>query len=86
MRGLRRSSVGPGASAKNIWRPAMRSAGSTAMKRAMMPMLPTHSLKDRHRKTPSLTASKSVRIVAPVPVRPDIDSKSASAGAKPFAE
>ena len=51
-----------------------------------MPMLPTHSLRDRHRKTPSLTASKSVRIVAPVPVRPDIDSKSASAGAKPFAE
>ena len=86
IRGVRRSSVGPGASAKNIWRPAMRSAGSTAMKRAMMPMLPTHSLRLRHRKMPSLTMSKSVRIVAPVPVNPDIDSNSASVGAKPFAE
>ena len=72
------SSLGPGASAKNICRPAIASLGSTAITSAITPIPPSHWVKARHRKSPSEWAEKSRKIVAPVVVNPDMDSKSPS--------
>jgi len=70
-RGVSRSSVGPGASAKKSWRPAMASCGKSPTNRTMMPMPPIHWVKARHMKSTGPTAEKSVIVVAPVVVSED---------------
>ena len=87
MRGVSASSSGPGASAKNICRPATASAGRTATKRTMMPIPPSHCVMQRQNRRPRLKPphSFSWKIVAPVVVRPDMLSKSASRPDRPWA-
>ena len=50
---------------------------------AMMPMPPSHCSKARHSNTPALMRSSPISTVEPVVVRPDMDSKNASAADKP---
>ncbi len=45
-----------------------------------MPMPPSHWVKERQKSTPRATDSMSVKIEAPVVVKPEADSKSASTG------
>ena len=75
MRGVTFSSVGPGASAKNICRPATANWGRMATNRTMMPMPPSQWLRPRQKKKALGYKAKSLRMVAPVVVKPEIDSK-----------
>ncbi len=72
------SSVGPGASALKSCRPATPSLGRMAMKSTIIPMPPSHELKDRQKRRLLERASISTRIEDPVEVKPDIVSKTAS--------
>ena len=83
--GVSFSSVGPAASAKKSSRPPTASRGSTAMNSAMTPRPPSHCVRARQKNIPRPSAPKSVRIVAPVVVRPDIDSNRASTNGNPAA-
>ncbi len=51
-----------------------------ATPRTMNPIPPSHWVMLRQRRMPGCTASMSASTVEPVVVKPDIDSKSASAG------
>ena len=48
------------------------------MPSTMMPIPPSHCVSERHSSNPAGWASMSVRIVAPVVVKPEVDSNSAS--------
>ena len=63
--------------------PPTRSMGRTASAVTMMPMPPIHCRMERHSRTPGGMSSSPVRIVAPVVVRPDVDSKNASVTDRP---
>ena len=73
--GCRPSDAGPGASIWNRRLPPTPSDGSTATNSTTMPMPPIHWVNARHNSRLRGTASMSVRIVAPVVVRPLIASK-----------
>jgi hypothetical protein len=81
--GLTASPGAPEASAKKICRPAMPRRGSTTTNSAITPSPPNHCDMARHRKKLRGYAEKSVRTVAPVVVKPDIDSNSAASGVSP---
>ena len=83
MCGVSFSSVGPGASAKKSRPTPIASRGRTATKSVMTPMPPSHWVSDRQNSSPRLKTLKSVKMVAPVVVNPDIDSNSASIGDSP---
>jgi len=82
--GLSLSSVGPGASALNNWRPATASLGRMAKNNMMIPMPPSHCIKQRQNSKAFEWDSISVIMVAPVVVKPDMDSNRASTGCIPL--
>ena len=76
MRGVSADSfIGPGVSARKIWRPPMPSSGSTATISTMTPMPPIQCMKVRHRLIDTGSASSPVSTVAPVVVSPEAASK-----------
>ncbi|KAF5410557.1 MAG: hypothetical protein C5S43_04610 [Candidatus Methanocomedens sp.] len=82
--GLSLSSVGPGASALNNCRPATANLGRTAKNSMMIPMPPSHCIKQRQNSKAFEWDSISVIMVAPVAVMPDMDSNRASTGCNPL--
>ena len=66
------------ASALNSCMPPTCSSGRTETAMTMMPRPPSHCSTPRHRFMPGESASRSPITVAPVVVRPEIDSKNAS--------
>ena len=77
-RGVRRSPVGPGASASSRLMPPEPTVGSTATTNTMTPIPPIHCVIDRQKSRPFDVASMSAVTVAPVVVNPDIASNKAS--------
>ena len=75
MRGRRRSVVGPGTSASKSCIPPTPRIGRMARERTMMPIPPSHWVRERQRRTLSPITSRSVITVEPVVVKPDMDSK-----------
>jgi len=75
IRGVTFSSVGPGASAKNICLPATENWGRIATNKTIIPIPPSHWVRLRQKKKDFEYREKSVRIVAPVVVIPETDSK-----------
>ena len=80
--GVIRSGEGPGTSARSRFIPPAPRRGRMATKRAMIPMPPSQWEKLRQKSIPRGKASTSANIVAPVVVKPDMDSKNASTGAE----
>ena len=62
----------------------MARRGSTATNSAITPMPPSQLVRPRQKKMPLPYSEKSRNTVAPVVVRPDIDSNIASIGPRPF--
>ena len=75
MRGVKRSVWGPGASARSNCMPPTPSKGRIATANTNIPMPPNQWVKLRQNRIPCGKCSISVRIVAPVVLKPDIDSK-----------
>ena len=70
--------VGPGTSAFIIYKVWAPDLGSTASTNTSTPMPPTQWVKLRQNSIPRLKASTSVRMLAPVVVKPDTVSNKAS--------
>ena len=70
--------VGPGASVKNSWRTPNASRGSIATNSVMTPIPPSHWVSARQNIVARSSCPKSTSTVAPVVVKPDIDSNTAS--------
>ena len=79
MRGVSLSTVGPGASLRSTFSPPIPMRGRIATVSTTIPMPPSHCISERQNSIERGSASMSVRIVAPVVVKPDIASKKASA-------
>ena len=62
---------------------SIASLGSTATNSVMTPIPPNHCVIARQNNIARPSRSKSVKMVAPVVVNPDIDSKKASMGRRP---
>jgi len=77
-RGRTLSATGPGTSALNSCMPPMPSSGRMAMVNRMIPMPPTHWVKERHSNRARGQLSSPVTTVEPVVVKPETDSNTAS--------
>ena len=76
--GVSRSPVGPGASAASRLIPPEPTVGSTATTSTITPMPPIHCVVERQNSSPWEVASMLGVTVAPVVVKPEIDSNKAS--------
>ncbi len=76
-RGVRRSGVGPGASARASCIPPVPRKGRMATPRTMTPMPPSHWVSARQKAIPLGSVPGSSRIEAPVVVNPDAVSNTA---------
>ncbi len=73
--GARRSLVGPGISARKSCMPPIPSIGRIARERTMNPIPPSHCVKALQKSRLGPRTSTLSNIVAPVVVKPDMDSK-----------
>ena len=80
IRGVNLPSVGPGDSAENICLPATANCGRTAINKTIIPIPPSHCVYDRQKNIVSGYLEKSVKIVAPVVVKPETASNKAFTG------
>ena len=75
--------TGPGVSALYSCMPPTPSSGRIATASTMMPMPPNQCSDARHMLSDGARVSRPVSTVAPVVLRPDIDSKNASVKLRP---
>ena len=78
MRGVSFSLVGPGVSALYSWNPPIPKKGIMAMENTMMPIPPNQWVKLLQKRTLLGRISTSLRMLAPVVVKPEVDSNIAS--------
>ena len=77
-RGISLPTTGPGISARMMWMERSVTLGTSAITNTSTPMPPTQWVKLRQNRMPRPRASISVRMLAPVVVKPETVSKKAS--------